>query len=173
MMTQVTRDALLSAGRTRKQLSSHVTTHQQGNACVTGRAGAPLTNKCSLDKGPAWLLVGRNPPFFSWPVTVLTPVQAERRGLTGRPSSPSPRPEEALIIAIQPHTKPFTPMTSEFLLGIRSKPLPNPRNHRYSADVHPKDSKGGEHKRKWAGAPAQQVKGEAKRQKWVRMSSPH
>lgn len=65
------------------------------------------------------------------------------------------------------------PMTSEFLLGRRSKLLPNPRNQHYSADVHPKDTKGGEHKRKWAGALAQQVKGEAKRQKWVRMSSPH
>lgn len=73
-MTEVTPEALLSAGR------SHVTTHQQGDVCVMGRGQAPLTNKCSLGKGPVWLLVGRNPPFFSWPVTVLTPAQAECRG---------------------------------------------------------------------------------------------
>ena len=57
------------------------------------------------------------------------------------------------------------PMKSEFLLERRSKLLPNPRNQHYSADVHLKDTEGGEHKRKWAGAPLQQVKGNAERQK--------
>lgn len=65
------------------------------------------------------------------------------------------------------------PMKSEFLLGRRSTLLPNPQNHHYSADVHPKDTEGGAHKRKWAGAPVQQVKSKAKRQKRVCMNSSH
>ena len=86
-MTKVTPEPLPSARRRRKLTKQPCNNAPAGQSvCVVGRGRAPLTNKFSLDKGPTWLLVGRNPWFFSWPFTVLTQAQAEHRWQTGRPS---------------------------------------------------------------------------------------
>ena len=91
-MTKVMPEPLPSARRRRKPTKQPCNNAPAGQSvCVMGRGRAPLTNKLSLDKGPAWLLVGRiHGSFLGLLLSLLEP----RLSAGGRQDG-LPRPAQA------------------------------------------------------------------------------